>query len=1269
MFLKRNLMAGMLFFINYTFTYPLKISLSRYICVVDFIILQNKQIIMNRFLYSLLFLSLAVSALAQEHILSGREAQAKVPNAHLVRYEDYTKIPTFIRFRENNPMEKGYFSSFVVYQLGLSPHTSWGFLNGHDDEMGYLHERYRQIYKGVEIEGSMLMVHSKGGKISALSGDVFSEIDVEVSPSLSAVAALPKALAYIGAEEYIWEVWRDKILPNELANLKEAPKGKLVLVPMKGNYKGNDWHLAWKFDVYALNPMSRQDVYIDAQTGDVIHVCERIHHADVVGTADTRYSGIQNIVTDSFSGGYRLREAGRSGIETYDMNQGTDYSLAEDFVDADNYWDNTANMDKAAPDAHWAAEMFYDYYSSVHNRNSINGNGMKIISYVHYDVGYFNAFWNGQFATLGDGTGLPLTTLDVVAHEFTHGVTQFSAGLIYQNESGALNESFSDIFGKSIEKFARPNGFSWIMGLEFGPNNSIRSMSNPNSHGDPDTYFGTSWKTGSADNGGVHSNSGVQNKWYYLLVEGETGTNDLGNAYNVTGIGFIDAAKIAYRNLNTYLTPSSEYLDARFYSLQAAVDIFGACSPQVQSTGDAWYAVGIGTPYQAVVTTDFEYSNPIFCEPDTVYFYNYSSNSAASHWNFGDGSTSTANTPVVAHYYSNYGIYDVQLITSGGSCGSDTLTMTNLVSIDSANPCYYTFPASTAIYDDHCAGTLYDDGGPDFDYSSFANGTFYIAPTNAYQINLDFSMFKVAYDDTLYIYDGNTTSAPVLGAYSANTPPPSTLQSSGGALTLRFRSTDLYKDSGFVAHWTCMQPTHKPIVYFSADTTYTCDGIIQFQDLSQQAVAWNWDFGDGASSTLKHPQHTYLANGTYTVSLTAINSFGAETYTKIAYITINRPAKPVVQDVYICGTGSATLTAAGSGGILEWFHNGNLIHTGNTVTTPILSAPYSYNLKETIWNVPSIGGKANNSGTGNYYAYDNRAMLFDVLAPCVLRDVDMYAQSAGNRTIQVLNQYGAVLMQKNVMLQTGLNTVSLDFELPIMTQAHLKVSGTSDLFRNTQGGAYPYNVGNLLTITNNDALNTNQYYFFYNWKVTERPCISEEKTVTVYAGGSAPTANFTYTQNLSTFVFDGTSSTNTLMYNWDFGDGTSGTGANPTHTYNAVGSYNVQFMAQNGGCTNILTQTVNVSALTDIESQLGITGIALFPNPNEGAFHLVYQLSAPQPTSISVFNALGQIVWSEKMPAVAQVEKEIHLSTISKGIYYLQIASENGVVSRKIEVR
>jgi len=124
---------------------------------------------------------------------------------------------------------------------------------------------------------------------------------------------------------------------------------------------------------------------------------------------------------------------------------------------------------------------------------------------------------------------------------------------------------------------------------------TLRSMSNPKAYGDPDTYLGTNWATGTGDNGGVHTNSGVQNFWYYLLANGGSGTNDNGDSYNITPLGIFDAGAVAFRNNTVYLWSNSQYADARFYAIQSAIDLFGACSPEVVTTTDAWYAVGVGS--------------------------------------------------------------------------------------------------------------------------------------------------------------------------------------------------------------------------------------------------------------------------------------------------------------------------------------------------------------------------------------------------------------------------------------------------------------------------------------------------------------------------------------------------------------------------------------------------------------------------------------------------------------------------------------------------
>jgi thermolysin len=278
------------------------------------------------------------------------------------------------------------------------------------------------------------------------------------------------------------------------------------------------------------------------------------------------------------------------GVFTYDAKnrQQLPGSL---WADADNVFN--AAYDGAAVDAHFYAGKTYDYYKSVFNRNSYDNKGAALKSTVHYGRNYNNAFWNGSQMVYGDGDGstfIPLSGgLDVVAHELTHAVTDFSSDLIYQNESGALNESMSDIFGTLVE-FHANNNPDYEIGEDIytpgTPNDALRSMSNPAKYQDPDHY--SVRYTGTGDNGGVHINSGIINKAAYLLAVG-------GTHYGVTvpSIGNAKVGAIYYRANTVYLTASSNFSQARAALVQSAADLYGAGSAEVNAVNKSYDAVGV----------------------------------------------------------------------------------------------------------------------------------------------------------------------------------------------------------------------------------------------------------------------------------------------------------------------------------------------------------------------------------------------------------------------------------------------------------------------------------------------------------------------------------------------------------------------------------------------------------------------------------------------------------------------------------------------------
>ncbi len=485
-------------------------------------------------------------------------------------------------------------------------------------------QKYQQYYKGIKVEFSIINTVSQNNNLHVVNGDYLDIKQLNTTPQLSEAQALEAAKTHIGAESYMWEDEGNNQFLRQEQNDPDAtffPKGELVIIEKDMLGKNPTPVLVYRFDIYASRPLSRNYVYIDAQNGEVVFVNAMIHHAD--GIAHTRYSGQRTIQTEQIGSRYWLRDITRgSGIETYDMNGNADFKAVVNFVDDDNTWSigeyDNPEMDNAALDAHRGAAMTYDYFDTQHNRDSYDNNGGVIRNYVHADlVNMFgfgsnnNATWDGQRAFYGDGNmdNGPWTSLDMVAHEIAHGVCQAMVppfGLIYVGESGAINEGLSDIWGAMVEFSADPTKDTYIIGEDFTlSGDGIRSMQDPNTSNPPkpDTYQGNHWEDPNCvpaainDNCGVHTNSSVLNHWFYLLAEGGMGVNDNTDAYDVTGIGKTNAAAIVYLAESLYFTPSTNYTDARYLTLQAAADLYGEDSTEYTNVYNAWYAVGIGDEF------------------------------------------------------------------------------------------------------------------------------------------------------------------------------------------------------------------------------------------------------------------------------------------------------------------------------------------------------------------------------------------------------------------------------------------------------------------------------------------------------------------------------------------------------------------------------------------------------------------------------------------------------------------------------------------------
>lgn len=539
--------------------------------------------------------SLALSATAVSANTSpGQDVSEKV------HVNKETKTPDFISGKLTAPSTKSVKEIVFTYleqkedtyKIGQNVSSNFKIVSQKKDELGFTKLKLQQVYKGVPVFGSVINAHvDKDGVLTSVSGklapELYNKSSLKKGTTVKADAALKTAAADLqkkigAAPELEHEATTELVVFVKDGQANYAYSAEFeFLYPEPGNYR----------------------YFVDATTGEVLDSYNQIHAAqpsaggNSLTGQDSTASG-KGVLGDTktfntllnSNGSYLVDRKRGDGIFTYDAKNRT-RTPGTLWLDSDNVYN--AAYDGAAVDAHAYAGQTYDYFLDVHNRNSYDGNGAQLVSTVHYGRSYNNAFWSGSQMVYGDGDGntfIPLSgALDVIAHELTHAVTDTTADLIYQNESGAINESMSDIFGTMVE-YHFNNNPDWQVGEDiYTPNvagDALRSMEDPTLSGDPDHY--SKRYTGTGDYGGVHINSGISNKAAYLLANG-------GTHYGVTvsGIGNDKTGDIYYRTLTQYLTPNSNYSHFRASTIQAATDLYGASSPEVASVKAAFSAVGV----------------------------------------------------------------------------------------------------------------------------------------------------------------------------------------------------------------------------------------------------------------------------------------------------------------------------------------------------------------------------------------------------------------------------------------------------------------------------------------------------------------------------------------------------------------------------------------------------------------------------------------------------------------------------------------------------
>ncbi len=653
----------------------------------------------------------------------------------------------------------------------------------------------------------------------------------------------------------------------------------------------------------------------------------------------------------------------------------------------------------------------------------------------------------------------------------------------------------------------------------------------------------------------------------------------------------------------------------------------------------------------------FIYSATKYCIAETVQFTNQSTGTINSYvWNFGAGAMpATATGP---------GPHNVNYATGGNKTitlqvtGTASHTSTAVFFMDSV--CRFFVPAAGSDLITLCHGELKDDGG-DQNYSNSASGSITISPPGASSVNLLFCQFSFQNNtDYLRIYNGPSTSSPLIAAYTGYALPNGNgmVSSNAGSITIQQVTNASNNYPGFRLTFACAYPNSAPQTNFILSDSNTCTGQFTFTDLSFNGpVSWLWDFGDGNTSTQQHPQHQYQQNGTYDIKLVTTNTFGSDSLIMYGYVTVNMPVSPLVPDVARCKEGKVVLQASANGNIL-WYDlpsGGQLVASGNTFVTPNLTQTTSYYVETEISAAPVYGGKPDNSGDGANLSYEHY-LVFNSLKPFKLKSVLVYAQGAGNRTIQLRNSSGNVLQTATINIPTGTSRVTLNFDVPIGTNLRLVCSGTPNLYRNSGGLAYPYSIPGLISIHSSSATSnpTGYYYFFYDWEIQEESCLSSRVKVNAIISDSLkPTPLFTHTINTNQVQFNN-QSVYADSYLWSFGDGDYSVLQHPFHVYQTPAQYAAVLFATNECGTDSLQQIIDI--LTGIEEPGHTASLSIHPNPARHEVIISFHADMSGDASIALYDLSGRMIiqQNESVSSGPNIH-HLNVSSVPSGVYLLQL--------------
>ncbi len=459
------------------------------------------------------------------------------------------------------------------------------------DELGQNHIKMQQVYQGIPVYGGEIYLHTAEGQVGLFNGNPYPTAAVSsLVPGVSPAQARSVSIHDVSTRTAYHELNANQ---KVILNYNE-PVSELVIYPKDRDPRQQ--FLAWHVTVRP-NFLERWEYFIDAFTGSVIHFYNNTQTDGDVTASGPDLNGVNRTIHAYLqSGSYLMVDVSKpmynpqnqeGTMRTFDANYSS--PSAPGFNPGVASSSNNSWGPKVIS-SQYNAGITYEYFRTTHNKNSWNDKGGSIISVINATEdngsGMDNAYWNGVCIVYGNGATAfkPLAgALDVSAHELGHAYDEASANLEYQNQSGAMNEAFSDIAGAVVERLNWKIGEDVVKPGAF-PTGCLRDMSNPHNGGsgfnDPGyqpAHYSEMY-TGSQDNGGVHINSGIINYAFYKYV---------------MAVGYDKGEKTFFRALFHYLTRSSQFIDCRLAVIQSAKDLYNDGSAEVSAAIAAFDAVGI----------------------------------------------------------------------------------------------------------------------------------------------------------------------------------------------------------------------------------------------------------------------------------------------------------------------------------------------------------------------------------------------------------------------------------------------------------------------------------------------------------------------------------------------------------------------------------------------------------------------------------------------------------------------------------------------------